>query len=191
MGSKTNGAPSKRAEGFTLIEVMIVVAIIGILASIAIPNFLRFQLKAKSSEAKINLGAIRTLETAYDSAYSVFVACAASPAAAPGPRVPYAIATPGEGFELIGWEPEGSVYFRYSVTTNATSTVFTASAQANIDDDANLQSWGYVKPALGTIVGVAGAGPCADTGVWNASTATATLLDQVGPCDATSGQSVF
>jgi prepilin-type N-terminal cleavage/methylation domain-containing protein len=50
----------KHKSGFTLIELMIVVAIIGILAAIAIPNFLRFQLKAKTSEGKTNIAAIRT-----------------------------------------------------------------------------------------------------------------------------------
>jgi len=50
----------KNRKGFTLIELMIVVAIIGILAAIAIPNFLKFQAKSKMSEAKTNLGAIYT-----------------------------------------------------------------------------------------------------------------------------------
>ena len=52
-------------KGFTLIELMIVVAIIGILAAIAIPNFLRFQAKSKQSEAKTNLGAIYTGQSSY------------------------------------------------------------------------------------------------------------------------------
>ena len=50
----------KISRGFTLIELMIVVAIIGILAAIAIPNFLRFQARARQSEAKTNLKAFYT-----------------------------------------------------------------------------------------------------------------------------------
>lgn len=52
-------------KGFTLIELMIVVAIIGILAAIAIPNFLNYQCKAKQSEARSNLAALAVAQEAY------------------------------------------------------------------------------------------------------------------------------
>jgi type IV pilus assembly protein PilA len=50
----------RKQSGFTLIELMIVVAIIGILAAIAIPNFIRFQARARQSEANTNLKSLFT-----------------------------------------------------------------------------------------------------------------------------------
>ena len=52
-------------RGFTLIELMVVVAIIGLLASIAIPNFQKFQARSKQSEVKVNLRAAFTAEKAF------------------------------------------------------------------------------------------------------------------------------
>ena len=58
----------KNKKGFTLIELMIVVAILGILAAVAIPMYINYQNKAKTSEAPINIDAIKKGELSQFSA---------------------------------------------------------------------------------------------------------------------------
>lgn len=64
---------TKNQQGFTLIELMIVVGIIGILVAIAAPNFSRYQSKARQSEAKIALAAIYGAEKSFYSEYSAYI----------------------------------------------------------------------------------------------------------------------
>lgn len=176
----------KSNKGFTLIELMIVVAIIGILAAIAIPNFLRFQLKSKSSEGKVNIAAIRTAEESYLAEFGAYVAGTASPAAIP--PVSKAPFVDQGGFDTLGWSPEGQVFFQYEVNyASATPSAYTITAAADIDGDGVNQVWGYVKPVTGTTAGIAPAshGVCTAAGIAGAK------LTTVGPCLSTHGQSIF
>jgi prepilin-type N-terminal cleavage/methylation domain-containing protein len=65
----------KRQDGFTLVELMVVVAIIGLLSAVAVPNFKKYQAKAKMSEAKLQLSAIYTAESSFYSDYNIYAQC--------------------------------------------------------------------------------------------------------------------
>lgn len=134
-------------KGFTLIELMIVVAIVGVLAAIAIPNFMRFQSKAKQSESKTNLEAIGKTAEAFRAENDTYVAT----------------------WDQLGWAPSGTPRYNYfynaviragglaTCVTDpgpsvATITAFTATASGNIDTDATCDGWSYTDARVLTNV---------------------------------------
>jgi type IV pilus assembly protein PilA len=135
----------RNRKGFTLVELMIVVAIIGILAAIAIPNFLQFRLKAKTSEAKSNLGAIRSTEVAFFAEWDSYV----------GQQTPTPVANragndrkvawvPSTRFSIIGFAPEGNVFCSYSMDGNAypvKAEGFDVHAFGDLDGDSQVSDF--------------------------------------------------
>ena len=109
----------KGNKGFSLVELMIVVSIIGILAALAVPRFQGFQARAKSAEARTSLAHVYTLQQSYY-----------------GDNDTYSNSMLAIGFSLngvtgatIAANTTAKVRYTYNVSA-ATATTFTANASS-------------------------------------------------------------
>jgi prepilin-type N-terminal cleavage/methylation domain-containing protein len=120
-------------KGFTLIELMIVVAIIAFLAMVSIPSFKKFLAKAKRTEAHMNLSSLATAEKIYWAEHGVY----------------------SNDLQAIGWEPEGEILYTYGFPGSEGKNYVTGKLGASSShlSSAKASKEGFVVVAAGDIDG--------------------------------------
>jgi prepilin-type N-terminal cleavage/methylation domain-containing protein len=123
-------------KGFTLMELLIAVAIVAVLAGVGIPAYLKLQSGAKATEANANLDGIRTCQESYKMVNNTYTACAVAPRAVGAVDENPAAWAGNADFNAIGFEPNADVRFAYAVG-GASGTAYTAGALGDTDGDAS------------------------------------------------------
>lgn len=117
-------------KGFTLIELMIVVAIIAFLAMVAIPSFKQFLAKAKRTEAYMNLNALATAEKIYWAEHGTY----------------------STDLNALGWKPEGQIQYSYGFSGGQGTSSVTGALGASVSGGSASKD-GFVAIAAGDIDG--------------------------------------
>lgn len=156
-------SPNRHDHGFTLVELMITVGIIGLLAAIAIPNFISYQARSRRSEAYVNLASLARAYKAFHAEQGYYPDMDTETAEPTLPdwtlyggdlgthKMPWDADTEAF-FDIVGWQVEGEVFYSYDVNSVNCgcgadgSQCFTATAYGDVDADDSDSAVMYVHP---------------------------------------------
>jgi hypothetical protein len=138
------------------VELMIVVALVGVLSSVAIPSFLDYQARSRRAEAFSNLKAIAAVQTTYQATNGTYFDSGlpwpdftAIPEGRLGTHKMTWDANSAAAYAPFGWKPEGRVYYSYQCNVCCLDGLcFTASAYGDVDGDGFPMAVMYVHPKL-------------------------------------------
>jgi uncharacterized RDD family membrane protein YckC/type II secretory pathway pseudopilin PulG len=131
------------------------VLVVGILAAIAIPNFLRYQLRAKAGEATTELAALARSELAARGRTGRLVPLEVPADGVPGARKMSWSAQDAAAAQSIGWTAPAASYFTYRVAVEGEA--FSACAESDIDGDGRYAAYALFHPDA---TGRAPSAPC-------------------------------
>jgi prepilin-type N-terminal cleavage/methylation domain-containing protein len=115
---KNKSLTMKRKSGFTLIEMLITIAVMGVIVAIALPQYSKYVARSRQQDAKAQLMAVRQAQEIYKLQYGTYTTITAN---------------------LSGWKGTSGRY-TFAVTA-AAATTFSASATGNIDGDSTNDVW--------------------------------------------------
>ncbi len=125
---------SMSRTGFTLIELTLVVSVIAILAAIAIPDFLKFNTRARQTEAKGTLPLIAAYQHDYKLRHGHYIPCVLNP-----PEGSSVWDQNAEGWRQLGFTVIGRQHYSYEVEVSGGELQIRAIG--NVDDDETMDVW--------------------------------------------------